>query len=98
MNWIAVSEQLPPLEKDVLLCYKKGKNSNSKGRSGKFITQGFLRDDLARKTWMTVEHIKELGFNEELVWYDYTERQIQNTRSLCSKNEVTHWAELEFPS
>lgn len=96
IKWISVADQIPPLEKDVLLWFRKGSKSNYRGRIGWFVTQGFLRDDLARQTWMTQERIKELGFGKELVWYDYAGRQIQNTRS-ASKNKVTHWAELEFP-
>jgi hypothetical protein len=95
IKWISVTDQLPPLEKPVLLWFRKGSRSNRGGRTGWFITQGFLRDDLARQTWLTPEQRAELGYENELVWYDYTERQIQNTRS-ASKNKVTQWAEIRF--
>lgn len=96
MEWIKVSDQMPPEDTDVLLCYKKGK-STWRGRTGVFITQGFLSYEPKRLSGGDKETEKfwtERGYG--FVFYDYTERLIQNLQSK-SANKVTHWAKLEVP-
>jgi hypothetical protein len=84
-EWISVKDRLPPLNECVLILYSKGNKSNWTGRKGRFITQGFYSEEV----------IWDKSIRK--IWYDYTERQIQDLGS-NSKNCVSHWMPLiELP-
>jgi len=76
----SVSE-LPEIGKPVLLKYKKGSKSYYTGQKGEFLTQGYYLE-------------KKFDWDPILrrVWYDYTDRQIQDLNAKGSKNEVIEWA------
>lgn len=87
IDWIDINVQMPPVTKDrndikhIIIAYAKtGKNYWSYlGQKGLFMTQGYLFQDCEDKP---------------IIFYDYTDRQIQNLSAKASKNMVMYWAEM----
>ena len=96
-KWISVKDELPKFHDKVLIRYLKNKVP--------VITEGYYCDhaqDTADSCRVyngeTVNgtHTKEFwtraGYG--YIWFDYSDRQIQNSLAKKSKNEVTHWQPL----
>lgn len=93
LDWIDINEKMPPLTTDrndikhIVIAYAKtGKNYCSYlGQKGLFMTQGYM----FQKPGENLD-----GSEKNIVFYDYTDRQIQNLNAKASKNKVMYWAEM----
>jgi hypothetical protein len=83
-DFVSVNDKMPPCDTPVLLKYKKGKKARWNGQTGVFYTQGYYHED--SPTWM--------GGDVRRIWFDYTDRQLQDLAATTSKNEVIEWAYL----
>ena len=81
-DFISVTDQMPPCDLPVLLKYKKGKKSRWNGQTGIFYTQGYYRED----------NPAYLNGATRKIWFDYTDRQLQDLDAPTSKNEIMEWA------
>ena len=78
-DFIPVTQELPTINKPVLIKYSKGKKSNWNGQTGIFYTQGYYQEECANDGCRRI-------------WYDYTDRQLQNLDANASKNKILEWA------